>query len=149
MRWRSARSIVLVLVASALYLLLWQTWTDPWTDYSCTTWQFKTRPGEAATADPDRETATCLKCLNISLPRELRCVADPPQRVIEPSWAFKRCLDPETFVKHLLVNVKSRKTVVDVGLLDGALLQFLAKHTNHKLIGFEPNPGAPPNFGAD
>jgi FkbM family methyltransferase len=41
-----------------------------------------------------------------------------------------------------MVNAKEGQTLVDVGLFDGALLQELAKTTDHKLIGFEPNPGA-------
>ena len=39
-------------------------------------------------------------------------------------------------------QTSSGKTFVDVGLLDGRLLKSLAKETDHKMIGFEPQPGS-------
>ena len=46
-------------------------------------------------------------------------------------------VDPEALIKNLLVQEKTSKTFVDVGLLDGSLIKDLARTTEHKLIGFE------------
>lgn len=115
--------------------------------HACAQWNHKTRSiEEAMSAEPTREIATCLKCLPIRLPQGLQCVDSPPAKVIEPSWLSKDCVDVESFVSTMMVNAEEGQTVVDVGLFDGALLQELAKTTNHNLIGFEPNPGSAENI---
>lgn len=49
--------------------------------FDCSGWHHKTKPGEAAAADPYREIATCLKCLPKRLPEGLQCVANRPPKV--------------------------------------------------------------------
>lgn len=112
-------------------------------EVDCENWSHKTKPGEMAqgSINPHVETANCLKCLPLPLPPGLQCVVDRPPKIIRKSYAHTRKVDPEDVVRRLLRAASSGKTFVDVGLFDGRLLTWLAEQTDHKMIGFEPQPG--------
>lgn len=103
----------------------------------CEGWEFRTKPGQAGTVSASKETATCISCLPLNLPEGLQCVPEPPPKTIGESWAYTNCVDSGALIRSLLLNEKSGKTFVDVGLLDGELIKELARTTDHTLLGFE------------